>query len=153
MKEILFKLNEFCGANRIEYAVTGTTALSLLGVPSCFVPQDIDIKVFHLTEEQAKKLEELQFLAGLKDERYEHGECFSFLIDGVKINAIVDKTKDYDKILAQSVSVNLTDEENAKHHLIDVQLVKLALADKMKLRRSKDKNYLLNLIHNLTSLV
>lgn len=152
MKEILFKLNEFCGVNRIEYTVTGTTALSLLGVPSNFAPQDIDIKVHHLTEEQAKKLEELQFLAGLKDERYEHGECFSFLIDGVKINVIIDKTKDYDKILAQSVSVNLTDEENAKHHLISVQLVKHALADKMKLRRSKDTNYLLNFIHNLISL-
>lgn len=153
IKETLFKLDDFCNVNKIEYTVTGTMALSLLGVPSSFAPQDIDIKVYHLTEEQAKKLEELQFLAGLKDERYEHGECFSFLIGDVKINAIIDKTKDYDKILAQSVYVNLTDEENAKHHLISVQLVKHALADKMKLRRSKDKNYLLNLINNLTSLV
>lgn len=153
MKEVLFKLNEFCGVNRIEYMVTGTTALSLLGVPSNFAPQDIDIKVFHLTEEQAKKLEELQFLAGLKNENYYPGQCFSFIVDGVKINAIVDNTKDYDDILAQSVSINLTDEENVKHHLISVQLVNLALADKMKLRRSKDKAYLLNLIHNLTSLV
>ena len=149
----LFKLNEFCGVNRIEYIVTGTTALSLLGVPSNFAPQDIDIKVHHLTEEQAKKLKELQFLSGLENENYDNGQCFSFIIDGVKINAIIDNTKDYDKILAQSVSVNLTGEENAKHHLISVQLVKHALADKMKLRRSKDKNYLLNLIHNLTSLV
>lgn len=152
MKEILFKLNEFCRINRIEYTVTGTTALSLLGVPSNFAPQDIDIKVHHLTEEQAKKLEELELLAGLKNEKYDHGECFSFFIDGVKINAIIDKTKDYDKILAQSVSINLTDEMNAKHHLISVQLVNLALADKMKLRRSKDKNYLINLINILTSL-
>lgn len=27
MKEILFELNDFCNANRIEYMVTGTTAL------------------------------------------------------------------------------------------------------------------------------
>lgn len=66
MKEVLFKLDKFCRDNNIEYAVTGTAALSLLGVPSNFVPQDIDIKVFHLTEEQAKKLEELQFLSGFK---------------------------------------------------------------------------------------
>lgn len=152
MKEILFKLNEFCRVNCIEYTVTGTTALYLLGVPSNFAPQDIDIKVYHLTEEQAKKLEEFQFLAGLKNENYEPGQCFSFIIDGVKINAIVDKTKNYSEILAQSISINFIDEKNAKHHLINVQLVNLALADKMKLKRSKDKNYMFNLIYNLISL-
>lgn len=152
MKEVLFKLNEFCGANRIEYAVTGTTALSLLGVPSCFAPQDIDIKVFHLTEEQAKKLEELQFLSGLKKENYDHGQCFSFIIDGVKINAIIDKTKSYDEICNQNVCINYVDEERKKHHFINVQLVNLALVDKMKLNRSKDKTYLIDLIYNLTSL-
>ena len=151
MKEVLFKLNEFCGANRIEYAVTGTTALSLLGVPSGFVPQDIDIKVFHLTEEQAKKLEELQFLSGLKNENYDSEQCFSFIVDGIKINAIIDKTKSYDEICSQNVCINYVDEKRKKHHLINVQLVKLALADKMKLNRSKDKTYLIDLIHNLTS--
>lgn len=151
MKKVLFKLNEFCGANRIEYAVTGTTALSLLGVPSRFVPQDIDIKVFHLTEEQSKKLEELQFLSGLKNENYDHGQCFSFIIDGVKINAIIDKTKSYDEICNQNVCINYFDEERKKYHLINVQLVNLALADKMKLNRRKDKTYLIDLIHNLTS--
>ena len=29
IKEALFKLNDFCNANRIEYMVTGTTALAL----------------------------------------------------------------------------------------------------------------------------
>lgn len=38
IKEALFKLNDFCNANRIEYMVTGTTALAMLGVPSN--PQD-----------------------------------------------------------------------------------------------------------------
>ena len=152
MKETLFKLNEFCGANRIEYMVTGTMALSLLGAPSTFIPQDIDIKVFHLTEEQAKKLEELEFLAGLKNESYDHGQCFSFIIDGVKINAIIDKTKNYDEIFAQCVTINLKDKNQAKYHRIDVQLMHFALADKMKLRRDKDKEYMLNLINFLTTL-
>lgn len=75
IKEALFKLNDFCNANRIEYMVTGTTALAMLGVPSN--PQDIDI---------------------------------------------------------------------------NVQLVALALKDKMKLRRDKDKTYMLDLIANLASL-
>lgn len=122
MKEILFKLNDFCNANRIEYMVTGTTALAMLGVPSN--PQDIDIKVFHLKEEQEAKLKELQFLSGFENENYEGGECYSFVID----------------------------EPRAKHHLIGVQLVALALKDKMKLRRDKDKTYMLNLIANLASL-
>lgn len=117
IKEALFKLNDFCNANRIEYMVTGTTALAMPGVPSN--PQDIDINVFHLKEEQEAKLKELQFLSGLENENYKEGKCYSFVIGGIKINAIVDKTESYDK---------------------------------MKLRRDKDKTYMLNLIANLTSL-
>lgn len=149
----LFKLNAFCKVNQIEYVVTGTTALSLLGVPSHFVPLDIDIKVLHLTEKQAEKLKELQFLSGLKNENYDESQCFSFFIDNVKINAIIDNTKSQTEILHQSVSINYVDEESKEHHVINVQLVSLALADKMKLNRYKDKTYLIDLINNLTSLV
>lgn len=63
IKEALFKLNDFCNANRIEYMVIGTTALAMLGVPSN--PQDIDIKVFHLKEEQKAKLKELMDKHGI----------------------------------------------------------------------------------------
>lgn len=149
MKEILFKLNDFCNANRIEYMVTGTTALAMLEVPSN--PQDIDIKVFHLKEEQEAKLKELQFLSGLDKENYEGG-CYSFMIGGIKINAIIDKTESYDEIISKEVVLDIIDESHAKHHLIGVQLVVLALKDKMRLRRDKDKTYMLNLIANLTSL-
>ena len=149
----LFKLSAFCKVNQIEYVVTGTTALYLLGVPSHFVPQDIDIKVLHLTEEQAEKLKELQFLSGLKNENYDESQCFSFFIDNVKINAIIDNTKDHDEIYRQSVSINYVDEESKEHHVINIQPVSLALADKMKLNRYKDKTYLIDLINNLTSLV
>lgn len=147
--EILFKLNEFCAANKIEYMVTGTVALALLGVPSNFAPQDVDIKVFHLTEEQKNKLSELQFLAGLKNENYE-GTCYSFFIDGVKINAIVDNIQDYDIILSMEVNLSLQDEKRAKYHRIGVQKVEYALIDKMKLGRAKDYKYMQNFIHILT---
>lgn len=147
--EILFKLNEFCAANKIEYMVTGTVALALLGVPSNFAPQDVDIKVFHLTEEQRNKLSELQFLAGLKNDNYE-SLCYSFFIDGIKINAIVDNTQDYDTILDMEVSLSLQDKKHAKHHTIGVQKVEYALIDKMKLGRVKDYKYIQNLIHILT---
>ena len=105
--------------------VTGTTALAMLGVPSN--PRDIDIKVFHLKEEQEAKLKELQFLSGFENESY-------------------------DEIISKEVVLDIIDEPRAKHHLIGVQLVALALKDKMKLRRDKDKTYMLNLITNLASL-
>ena len=150
IKEALLKLNDFCNANRIEYMVTGTTALAMLGVPSN--PQDIDIKVFHLKEEQEAKLKELQFLSGLGNENYEECKCYSFVIGGIKINAIIDKTESYDEIVSKEVVVDIIDEFHAKHHFIGVQLVALALKDKMKLRRDKDKTYMLNLIANFASL-
>lgn len=153
IKEALLKLNDFCNANRIEYMVTGTTALAMLGVPSN--PQDIDIKVFHLKEEQKAKLKELQSLSDLGNENYEESTCYSFVIDGVKINAIIDKTESYDEIISKGVVLDIIDiieESHVKHHLISVQLVALALKDKMKLRRDKDKTYMLDLIANLASL-
>ena len=150
IKEALFKLDDFCKVNKIEYMVTGTTALAMLGVPSN--PQDIDIKVFHLKEEQKAKLKELQFLSGLGNENYEESTCYSFVIGGVKINAIIDKTESYDEIVSKGVVLDVIDKFYAKHRLICVQLVALALKDKMKLRRDKDKTYMLNLIANLASL-
>ena len=150
IKEALFKLDDFCKVNRIEYMVTGTTALDMLGIPSN--PQDIDIKVFHLKEEQKAKLKELQFLSGLGNENYEESTCYSFVIGEVKINAIIDKTESYDEIISKEVVLDIIDESHARHHLIGVQLIALALKDKMKLRRCKDKEYMLNLIANLASL-
>lgn len=151
MEKILFKLDQFCNANKIEYMVTGTVALSLLGVPSNFAPQDIDIKIFHLTEEQRDKLIELQFLSGLNNENYK-GQCYSFYINEVKVNAIVDNTQSYEEISNMEVSLSLQDEKQAKYHVIGVQKVGQALIDKMKLGRNKDTKYLLNLITNLSNL-
>ena len=150
IKEALFKLDDFCKVNRIEYMVTGTTALAMLGVPSN--PQDIDIKVFHLKEEQKAKLKELQFLSDLGNENYEESTCYTFVIGGVKINAIIDKTESYDEIISKEVVLDIIDESHARHHLIGIQLVALALKDKMKLGRCKDKEYMLNLIANFASL-
>lgn len=149
IKEALFKLDDFCNANKIEYMVTGTVALAMLGVPSN--PNDIDIKVFNLKENQEAKLKELQFLAGLDKENYEGG-CYSFAISGIKVNALVDNVKSYDEVLPQKVTMDLIDKSQAKHRLINIQPVFPALMDKMKLRRDKDKTYMLNLINKLSSL-
>ena len=149
-KALLFKLDDFCKANKIEYMVTGTVALAMLGVPSKFIPDDIDIKVFHLKEEQKEKLKELQFLSGLDKEGYQ-GKCYSFIVDGVKVNALVDNTESYNEIMSQEVKLCISD-ECAEHHLIGVQLISLALKDKMNLKRHKDKTYMLDLIAKLSQL-
>ena len=120
----------------------------MLGIPSN--PNDIDIKVFHLTEDQEAKLNELQFLSDMGKENYK-GTCYSFVIGGVKINAPVSAKSD-NEIFPQEIAVDLIDETQAKHHLINTQLVFPALTDKMKLKRDKDKTYMLNLIANLASL-
>ena len=145
----LFKLDDFCNANEIEYTVTGTVALTMLGIPSN--PNDIDIKVFRLKEEQKAKLKELQFLSGMDKENYE-GECYSFIIDKVKINVLANNIKSWDEIFCQEIRVDLFNKAQAKHHLIKIQSVFPALTDKMRLKRDKDKTYMLNLINKLTSL-
>lgn len=151
-KSTLFKLNAFCKANEIEYIITGTMALDLLGMPIAHIPQDIDIKVFHLTEEQKAKLNELQLLAGLApDNKNYWGKCYNFLIDGIKINAIVDNA-DYDLMNAQSIVVELFDDKHAHPAIISVQKASFALAAKAQLNRTKDKNYMLKLISNIASL-
>ena len=151
-KSTLFKLNAFCKANEIEYIITGTMALDLLGMPIAHIPQDIDIKVFHLTEEQKAKLNELQLLSGLApgNENY-WGKCYNFLVDSVKVNAIVDNA-DHDLINAQSIIVKLFDDTHNYPAIIPVQKVGFALAAKAQLNRPKDKNYMLKLISNIASL-
>lgn len=83
-----------------------------------------------MKEEQEEKLKELQFLSGLENENYEGGKCYSFVIGGVKINAIIDKTESHDEIISKEVVLDIIDETHAKHHLIGVQLV--ALSSRLK---------------------
>lgn len=138
--EALFKFDNFCIINKIKYVLTGTMALDMLGIPSN--PGDIDIKVYYLKDEQRAKLKELQFLSNLENENYE-GKCYSFKIDEIKVNAIVDNSEYDDKSIIQILK---------NEHTINVQPVFSALKSKMDLRREKDKTYMLNLIANLAQL-
>ena len=74
------------------------------------------------------------------------------MIGGVKVNAIVDNTKSYDEIISNGVLLYIDDEPHNESHFINVQLVFPALKDKMRLKRHKDKTYMLNLIANLAQL-
>lgn len=142
----LSKLNGFCTKNGIRYTVTGTVALFLLGLPANRPPQDIDILVFNLTEEQLKKLKELETLSGYENENYDDCKSFTFTVNGIKVNAICETERS--PCVRLEFAANTPDGKC----LVNVQLVHSALKAKMKLGRDKDKTYMLNLINYLTDL-
>lgn len=146
MKKILFKLDDFCAHNKISYVLTGTMALCLLGVPVP-EPNDIDILIYDATEEQLNKLAELQYLAGLNvDSHGYQGTCYSFFINGCKINAILAQEK------TEYITLKLINEDCAKWHTISVQTFLETLKAKKKLRRLKDYQYIQYLIHIILDL-
>lgn len=150
----LFKLAEFCNNNRIEYIVTGSMALDLLGLRlHGYTPNDIDIKVSNLTIGQRNKLLELQFLTCSDSKGYSDSKCFTFKVNDVKVNAIVDDTEDIDKVYSQGVVIKLVDKETANHILVHIQFIEVAIAEKMKLGRDKDNRYMVDLIRSLSSLL
>lgn len=152
MKAALLKLHNFLSDHKIEYMVTGTEALNILGVHPHYSPDDLDIKVFNLTEEQAKKLQELADLSGLESKAYEMGTtCFTFTVCDCKVNAIVVKSLSYEDICKMSVPIRFIDEQGCQC-TIWVQRAFSALYDKMRLRRNKDREYMLNLIADLSGL-
>ena len=151
-EKVLFRLNEYCVKNKIEYAVTGTCALDLLGVPSSFCPKDVDIVIYHPNDSIISKLKELEDFSGFEKAEYPDTVCYSFLVKGVKVNAIIDSLSSYDDIARDTVSLSVTDEKRAKHHLISVHSVWKAWASKMKLGRPKDISYALDIIHTLSTI-
>lgn len=147
-KAALFKLDDFCNKNKIEYAVTGTCALALLGVPSNSSPKDIDIKVYHANEDVIKKLNELDFLHG-NPSAYEGSTTFTFSIAGVKVNAMLDDS-DYGNMNDELIIIKMADNIAARWHAISVQTMQYAWADKMKRGRTKDVAYAMEVINCLT---
>lgn len=152
MKAALLKLHKFLSDHKIEYMVTGTVALNILGVHPHYSPDDLDIKVFNLTEEQAKKLQEQADLSGLENKDYGMGtKCFTFTVCNCKVNAIVVKSLSYEDLSKMSVPIRFMD-EHGYGPTIWVQRAYSALYDKMRLMRDKDREYMLNLIAALTRL-
>lgn len=149
IEKALFKLIDFCNANKIEYMITGTVALSMLGIPS--EPHDIDIKVFGLNQEQTAKLKELEALSEVAEDKYE-GLCYTFVVSGIKVNAILTSAEKYDDVMSQGILVHIPDNNNVRCYTVRVQRIFFALTDKMRLRRGKDNAFMLDLINKLSSL-
>lgn len=146
LKSSLLKVVDLCNAHNITYVITGTCALTILGMPSQHKPGDIDIKVFNLTPEQERVLATLENLSGPKKQLDEYSHtCYTFNVDSCKVNAIVCRAENH-IINAQTLRVLYED------YFIRVQPVNYALVDKMALNRPKDKEYMLALIASLSSL-
>lgn len=146
--KILLRLIDFLDRRNVDYAITGTAALSILGFPSNFTPADIDIKVYDLNEEQASMFAELEMLSGLENAQYEDSICYSFMVGGVKVNAISSE-KTWEEI---NNIVDIKIKRISTSCTMHVQNIGLALKEKMKLRRPKDINYMLDSIKCLTNL-
>lgn len=150
IRAALFELDDFCKANGIEYMVTGTVALAILGIPFKHEPSDIDIKVTELSKEQEKKLKELQSLTCYETKVKGYTDsCYTFYVKGIRVNVIVDTEG---QLYMDSIILRVADIKNNVERFMRVQQVRLALKDKMKLNRFKDKDYMLDLIAYLASL-
>ena len=142
LKTALFKLDNLLKSLEIDYVVTGTLALDILGVPVDYMPQDIDVQVCDLTDGQKAELQRLHDLAGINSNEAYKSICFSFLINGIKVNVIV-----IDSIMpTYGIPIQLND-----LHTINVQEVKYALAEKANLKRIKDDKYIKTLGINILS--
>lgn len=152
IRETLLRLNDFFSAYNIEYDVTGTTALYLLGAynGTTEMPHDIDLRVTRLTDEQKKAIEQQQTLSGRKSKDYDDQVCYTFECNSVLINVLV--VDDATSVLYGDVKVEIADFTNGKRALVNVQKAYNALRDKMKLGRAKDKDFMLGLIAYLSNI-
>lgn len=152
IRETLLRLNDFFSAYNIEYAVTGTSALYLLGAYAAKNewPHDIDLRVNRLTDEQKKAIEQQQTLSGRKLKDYGNQVCYTFECNSILVNVLV--VDDTDSVSFDSVKVEIADFVNGKRALMNVQDVYNALREKMKLGRPKDKDFMLGLIASLSNL-
>lgn len=151
-KTALFKFDDFCAKHKIEYAVTGTCALAILGVPSDTLPKDLDVKIYHADAHIKDTLKGLEALSSHPETYPETGHTtYTFMVNDVKVNVILDTTSDYEDILCETIAVAMVNEAEPRKHCISVQTMQYAWAAKMKLHREKDVRYALNVI-NLLSL-
>lgn len=149
MNEVLYKLDVLCNNLKVEYALTGTAALSIVGFPTNYRPQDIDILITNSTEEQRNEFEKLQFLSGNDKPGYSSPLVYSFNIEGIKVNSIIT-TYSRDELIEESNLVSLLSKYGV--FSIRIQNVDKVLEAKVKLGRVKDKEFLWDSVNTLLSI-
>lgn len=152
IRETLLRLNDFFSAYNIEYAVTGTTALYLLGAYTGKHegPHDIDLRVTRLTDEQKKAIEQQQTLSGRKSKDYGDQVRYTFECNSVLVNVLV--VDDVNSVSFDSVKVEIADFVNGKRALVNVQNVYNSLREKIRLGRPKDNDFMVGLIASLSNI-
>lgn len=140
----LVHIDKFCAERKLDYAVTGTCALKLLGVEiEGSDPHDIDIRVFNPDRSQVEQLGSLQTLTGGSRSDYVNGELsFNIMLDGVKLNVLVCQGP---VNMDEYALVNITS------RVVMVHKVMPALQAKMSLSRLKDYKFLLDFIQVISS--
>lgn len=144
-------ISAYCDTNNINYAITGTAALDLLGAHiQVTPPQDIDLLVEH-TPANFNCFRQLEILAGLQKEAYKDAQemrtrCFTFVVCGVKVNVLMN-SKTIDAIQKETVQVVYSG------CLVKVHKVRHAMLAKMKLGRPKDHKYFNAFIHWITEML
>jgi hypothetical protein len=148
MKNTLFKVNHFCTVNGIDYVLTGTAALSVLGIPLRKRPADLDILIVNPNRDSLNKLKDLESLSGITPVKYPGHKCFTFYVNGDKVNAIISESIPEEDL----ITTRLIDKQTEQLHFIKVHRVHPALQAKMRLGRPKDSRFMFEFINYLTSL-
>lgn len=144
-------ISAYCDMHNINYAITGTVALDLLGAHiQVKPPQDIDLLVEH-TPTNFSYFKQLEILAGLQKEAYKdmqemRTQCFTFIVCGVKVNVLMNY-KMTDTIQKETVQIKYFERS------IKVHKVRHAMLAKMKLGRPKDYKYFNAFIHWITEML
>lgn len=148
MEKALSRLDKFCKENEIDYVITGTLALELLGISANAEPGDIDILYYSGPDKMADSVFKMQEeLACLEKANYPDCSTFTFKVNDVKVNVI--KARNYEELLkGETVFMKVP----YCGRPIFVHKALCVLNAKAKLHRQKDYDYMLRLINILTGM-
>lgn len=90
----LLKVMDWCEHHKMPYALTGSLALAVYGMPLGDTPKDIDL-IISPNVEQGEVLREMEKLIGI-GKRYPDSDSFDFMVGEVKVNMIVKDFTDVD---------------------------------------------------------
>lgn len=144
IKIVLADIHSLCQENDIEYCVTGTLALELLGLTMSTPPGDIDILV---KESDFKKFSLADYFSGEETSADYNTQCYTFKArNGCKVNILMRA----EPILYH---LGLLYPFSSSMQVIPVQPLTYALQAKFKLGRYKDYEYFARIIKLLSNVI
>lgn len=142
----LTRIDKFCSNHDISYIITGTLAMNILGLD--VQPNDIDLLINSgLSNKQRDAIQDIVRITGGDEVCHEGYECTDVIINGIKINLILNDSAEKDAIDMQSSVIVMVD-----NNLVRVQNVDMAIRRKMELRRPKDNQFMLDFINHILNI-